>query len=269
MMLSFAVTFWTLCSSNMQSPFTWTNPILPSISLNNSREAVEYLNFKAPWFSLPDLESGHATLGNPGSPFDYSTLQSSFVMVFSGMISGSFEPSSFNACGVSSSGDVNFLIRSTALLYQAVYTILVTIVMVNVLIAIMSDSYSRLYERGKAQVLFNQAQLFGESTYEFAKRAMENAFKKDTIQPKIMYTIKKKTIDEAGVDDDDDEAKDEDDHAEKMVARALLATKELAENLNDQFGSHTEELAGSVLENMDKVHGLQRELDTLIKTKNR
>ena len=261
-MFAFASAMWSLCSANMVSPLSWSVPILPSMWPGGLTS--ENYPPQSPWLIYPDFTSGEATLGEPGSPYQYSTLQSSFLNMFSNMIQTNFAPNEFNACGVFPNGVVNEKVRGLAIFYQGVYTVLVSIIMLNVLIAIMSSSYERLSERGKAQVFLNQSKLLEENSFSIALHARTSSYTTDSVNPKLIYVLKKKSLEfheETNPEDGENEQSDE-----KIVARTLIATKDFATYLDEQYDAHSEGVSSAVVEDMEIVHGLHRDLDLLVRT---
>ena len=87
---------------------------------------------------------------------------------------GGIDTTQFSTCGIDENGQVNPRIRGLALVFATIFTITVSIMMVNILIAIMSSSYDRLSQRGKAQVLLNQAELISEYSMTIAIQSAQD-----------------------------------------------------------------------------------------------
>jgi hypothetical protein len=133
-----------------------------------------------------------ATNDDPQGTYGFSTIQGAYLESFM-YLTGQFSIVPFTACGWDAERQqVNVKVRSVAILLSALFAILVQIMMVNVLIALMTESYARLSERGVAQARLMQAQLIGESSgslnqslHRRRERGLEN------MQPRIIHVLRR------------------------------------------------------------------------------
>lgn len=154
LVIAFSLAFWVLCA-----------PELGGENLERFRRGFlfneHYFNGTAKlpeWLDEADMPELPAQRHIPGGYFAFSTLQGSLLTTFS-YVMGQFDITNFNTCGLKPTGEVNLPARNFAVILSMVFVALVAIVMINVLIALMTESYSRSVPLGFAQTSYAQARI--------------------------------------------------------------------------------------------------------------
>ena len=190
-LFGFSLSFWCLCTGQFDHPTTITFHNIPGTDGTSQAPA---------WYVAPMLPTGVGPTLNddPQGTYAFSTIQGAYLESFM-YLTGQFSISPFAACGYhEDSQTVNKTVRSFAILLSALFAVLVQVMMVNVLIALMTESYARLSERGMAQARLMQAQLISESSGSIHRRlqkAMSRPATKgqapENLQPKIIHLLRR------------------------------------------------------------------------------
>lgn len=254
---SFASSFWVICAPNTTMPYTfWLSRALP--------QNATFLELNAPWLdnaNVIDDYIGHQTNADPTNIYQsFNTLPSALLNTYI-FVLGAFEIEGFNSCGVDSDGQINHEARDFAVFIAAVFAVVVVIMMINVLIAIMTESYSRLQERGIAQSYLNQAQIIEENSF-FLRWRLEAAIAngQDSVYtPRMVHVLKRKA--------DYFNSEDTDNENDGAVAytKASLAVNELYENLSQQVQALQEDILDDMQLQTDEFDQFNDKLGSIVK----
>ena len=150
--IAFTMAFWVLCAPELGGTELWGLEF-NDWYWNKTIDPHPY------WLeSSADFPSMPAQKFLPAGYFSFSTLQGSFLTTYT-YIMGQYDITNFNTCGMDEHGNQNDKVRNFAIFLSVVFVALVSIVMINVLIALMTESYSRSVHLGYAQTYFEQARI--------------------------------------------------------------------------------------------------------------
>lgn len=248
-LFGFSLSFWCLCSNEYYKPDQVT-------LLNNITTA------SAVWYTTP-------VAGNddPQGSYAFASLQGAYMESFV-FLTGQFSIEPFSGCGYDDTvpGRINHSIRGFAIFLAAVFAVLVQLMMVNVLIALMTESYGRLSERGVAQARLMQAQLICESagaiSKSLARKKQKNPGLED-LQPKIVYLLRRAAdlVHEGDLGNDDDgPSVEEVRSAASVVAKHTDAHAERIEGILRGTVTEIDSVLG---EQDDAIYELRRNIEAL------
>jgi hypothetical protein len=236
--------------------FSWVNPIADN-------------EHYPEWLTQPEFDSGtEVSSFFPGSGFAFSTLPSALLQSFIIMTDGEFDPSEFNSCGISPFGEVNDRVRAFGIVCAGVYSVLTSIIMINILIAIMSASFQRLNDRGNAQVYYNEAELLCDYSSNIDYKMARNRRKKTNqrvLDPRVVYVLGKSNAAIEQKDEHSSEAADGRNHVNSIMKSAWEASLEFVETVDQEVATQEEEAVDSVIGQMDLIDTIEKDLENLIR----
>jgi hypothetical protein len=248
-LFGFSLSFWCLCSNEYYKP--------DQVTLLNNITTTS-----AVWYTMP-------VAGNddPQGSYAFASLQGAYMESFI-FLTGQFSIAPFAGCGYDDSlpGRINHSIRGFAIFLAAVFAVLVQLMMVNVLIALMTESYGRLSERGVAQARLMQAQLICESAGAISKSLARKKQKKqglEDLQPKIVYLLRRAAdlVHEGDLGNDDDGL-----IVEEVRSAASVVAKHTdlhAERIEGVLRGTVTEIDSVLGEQDDTIYELRRNIEAL------
>ena len=155
--LFFSESFWVLSSPDLSRPFDKTNS-----GLDNFDDATRLAN-------VPNSNP----FGNQGS-----ALLTSFTFIF-----GSYQPAFFTTIE-------NNQLRHWAVLVSIIFMLIVCVLLFNLLIAFMSDIFSRMSQTGRSQWRLMQAKTVYESGYLITS-TFNKTEQLPIISPKLVHVLRR------------------------------------------------------------------------------
>jgi len=271
-LFGFSLSFWCLCTGRYDHPTTISYKDIQQTASTNPVDAGGEVTAINVWYVAPSMPD--ATNDDPQGTYGFSTIQGAYLESFM-YLTGQFSIVPFTACGWDAERQqVNVRVRSVAILLSALFAILVQIMMVNVLIALMTESYARLSERGVAQARLMQAQLIGESSgslHQSLQRRLERGL--ENMQPRIIHVLRRAAdvIYQKERDNlNEGEAAGDNDDAEGggMPAAMVSAVRESAHvqtrRVTELLKGSAAEVDGALVEQEEALFRMRQAVDVLV-----
>jgi hypothetical protein len=253
---SFSTSFWLVCAPSTTFPHTFASSrALPT--------NATFLNLNVLWMSKSNTDDylGETESDDPSSPYQlFHTFQSALLNTYI-FVLGDFEVEGFNSCGIDSDGNIDHASRDFAVFVSALFAIVVVIMMINVLIAIMTESYSRLQERGIAQSYLNQAQIIEENSF-FLRWRLECAKgrREFSVYVPRMIQVLKRSADYFKSEDTDSE-----NDGAAAYNKASLAVDMLYENLSQQVQALQEDILDDIQLQTEEFNSFNDKLGSIVR----
>ena len=246
-LFGFSLSFWCLCSRQYS---------LPAV--------ITYHNIQSPapqWYAAP-------VAGNddPQGTYAFATIQGAYLESFI-FLTGQFSVVPFVACGYTNhTQSINTAQRGFAIFLSALFAVLVQILMVNVLIALMTESYGRMSERGLAQAKLMQAQLICESAGQLSAYMKREKARGNVLQPKILHILSRAGVAQAATSASDAAA--DENAAAQTTEQVAQHTRARADKIDGLLRSKAVEVDAQISEQEEILFSMRRKLDVLLlKTK--
>lgn len=245
-LFGFSLSFWCLCSRQYSLP-----------------DVITYHNMQSPapaWYQSPIAGND-----DPQGTYAFATIQGAYLESFI-FLTGQFSVVPFVACGYTNhTQSINVAQRGFAIFLSALFAVLVQILMVNVLIALMTESYGRMSERGLAQAKLMQAQLMCESAGQLSAHMKREKARGNVLQPKILHILSRAGA--AQSNQDADAAADK-NVAAQTTEQVAQHTRARADKIDGLLRSKAVEVDAQISEQEEILFSMRRKLDVLLlKTK--
>ena len=247
-LFGFTLSFWCLCSQQYSHPAEITYHNLPE-------------NPAPVWYQAPIAGND-----DPQGTYAFSTIQGAYLESFI-FLTGQFSVVPFTACGYNDQTQtINKAQRGFAIFLSAIFAVLVQILMVNVLIALMTESYGRMSERGLAQARLMQAQLICESAGMLGAHMQREKARGNILQPKILHILRRAGTHSSHHPVDPADANGGPSaHTTEQVAQH---TRARGERIDELLRSQAVEVDNKITEQEDTLFEMRKKLDALLlKTK--
>ena len=254
-LIGFSIAFWCLCSSVMEQPHTFyfVYPFNQTINIANQMTWLEgNIPFEENSFHLKTF--GYYTY-DQGS-FAYSNLRSSFISTYIAL-AGGMGYQDFQTCGIDINGNLSGKVYGFSILLSIAFTLTVSITMVNVLIAIMGESYERLSDRGAAQTRSNQCTIMKENDLALEWLWNKRRGTNTACAPRLIHAV----FAANGSKEYSINAKNDD---EDILGEVIESTEKNSELIQEMMQDSLEETDEAMLEHIEQLNEFKRELDDII-----
>ena len=260
-MFGFSLSFWVLCTGNLDHPTYLTIPDIPYA--NTTDEYTTYQSALQALFDSQVINSGSSMLSNddPQLSFSFGTLQGSFLTVLT-FILGQYDIDGFQTCSLTyKNGQIHSSVQTFAIFMSALHQLIVAILMLNLLIGLMTESYSRLSSKGVALSRLMQAKLMCETGAIIKKEVNKNKGPK-SYNPMLIHILKR-TADLAIFNDGTDTADGGLSATQEIADEAVLEARTSADRLEASLAAQAIELDEAITaqqESLDEMHRLLEEM---------